>query len=127
MKRLCLPVLLAAIPVALAGCTDHSQDEKTIRALVTQFATEQGPRACDMFTHDALARIYGGAHPERGRQNCLAASKRFRGATIKITNVHFKDNTTAKVYATDASGKTNYTVTAVKFGKRWRIDGISRG
>jgi len=94
---------------------------------VTQFASEQGPRACDLFTQAALARIYGGAHPERARQNCLAASRRFRGATIKITNIHFKDNTTAKVNATNPTGQTNYTVTAVKFGKRWRIDGISRG
>jgi hypothetical protein len=127
MKRSFLPVLLASSALALAGCTDHSQDEKTVRALVTQFASAQGPHACDLLTADAVARIYGNGTPARGRPNCLAASKHFHSATIKITNVHFKDNTTAKVNATDTTGKTNYTVTAVKFGKRWRIDGITRG
>jgi hypothetical protein len=126
VKRLCLPALVAALAVGLAGCTDHSKDEMTIRALVNQFASTSGPRACSMLTRVALARVYGGTHPERGRANCLVASKSFRGAPIKITNIHWTDNTVAKVSATDAAGKTGYTVTVAKFGRRWRIDDITR-
>ena len=126
MNRLCLTVLLAVFAVGLAGCTDHSKDEKTIRALVNRFAAESGPPACDVFTRDALARIYGGTHPERAKANCLAASKKFRGATIKITNIHWTDNHDAKVSATDPTGKVGYTVTVVKFGRRWRIADITR-
>lgn len=124
MKRLALPIAAAAL--ALAGCTDHSADEKNVRAVVNGFAAEHGPRACDLLTHDALVQIYGGEHPERAREQCVAASKRFRGAPIKITNVHWTDKTTAKVSATAPAGRPGYTVTVVKFGQRWRIDGIAK-
>jgi hypothetical protein len=126
MNRLCLPVLLAAFALGLAGCTDHGKDEKTIRTLVNRFASQSGPAACDLLTRIALARVYGGAHPERAKANCLAASAKFRGAPIKITNIHWTDNTVAKVSATDPTGKVGYTVTVAKFGRRWRIDDITR-
>jgi hypothetical protein len=128
VKRLSSLIAAAACAaLALAGCTDHSTDEKNVRAVVNGFAAaEQGPRACDLLTHDALVQIYGGEHPEKAREQCVTASKRFRSAPIKITNVHWTDNTTAKVSATAPSGKPGYTVTVVKFGKRWRIDGIAK-
>jgi hypothetical protein len=124
VKRLLLSA--ACLAIAVAGCTDHSADEKQVRAVVNQFAAEHGPRACDLLTHDALTQIYGGEHPEKAREQCIAASKRFSGAPIKITNVHWTDDTTAKVSATAPSGKPGYTVTVVKFGSRWRIDGIAK-
>src|SRR5436190_1129438 len=63
--RRTLALLAAACALALAGCTDHSKDEKQIRALVTQFAAESGPRACDLLTTVALGQVYGAAHPVR--------------------------------------------------------------
>src|SRR5437764_15103900 len=122
-----LALIAGACALALAGCTDHSKDEKQIRALVTQFAGASGPRACDLMTTVALGQVYGNGHPENGRKNCLAQSKRFRGAAVHITNIHFSDNDTAKAFTMDATGRINYTVTAVRFGKRWKIDGITRG
>jgi hypothetical protein len=116
----------ACAAALLAGCAEHGGDEKQVRSTVNEFAAEHGPRACDLFTHNALVQVYGGAHPENAHAQCVAASKRFRGAPIKITNVHWTDNTTAKVSATAPSGKPGYTVTVVKFGKRWRIDGIAK-
>ena len=75
----------------------------------------------------AQGQVYGNGHPENGRRNCQTASKRFRGAAVHITNIHFSDNDTAKAFTKDATGRINYTVTAVRFGKRWKIDGITRG
>jgi hypothetical protein len=112
--------------LALAGCTDHSADEKTIRSVVNGFANESGPRACDLLTHDALVQIYGGKHPEKAHEQCVTASKRFAGAQIDITNIHWTDKTTAKVSAAGVPPTHHYTVTVVKFGQRWRIDGIVR-
>jgi hypothetical protein len=126
IRRTPLIAVAACLALALAGCTDHSSDERTIRALVTDFAAEHGPRACDLLTHNALVQIYGGKHPDKAHEQCVAASTRFRSAPIKITNIHWTNNTTAKVSATAPSGRPGYTVTAVKFGKNWRIDGISK-
>jgi hypothetical protein len=121
-----LAPLIAAATLVLAGCTDHSSDEKTIRSLVNGFAAEQGPRACDLLTRTALVQIYGRKHPEKAHEQCIAASKRFRAAPIKITNIHWTDDTNAKVSATAPSGKPGYTVTVVRFGKHWRINGITK-
>ena len=127
MSRLA-PALAAAAcaAAALSGCTDHSADEKTVKSVVNQFAAESGPRACDLLTHDALMQVYGGNHPERAPQQCADASKRFSAAKIDITNVHFSDSSTAKVSVAGVPPTHHYTVTVVKFGKRWRIDGIVR-
>ena len=59
-----IAAVLACAAVALAGCTDHSKDEKTIRSVVNEFAAEHGPRACDLLTHNALIQVYGGTQPE---------------------------------------------------------------
>src|SRR3954447_5396746 len=95
VKRLLLSA--ACLAIALAGCTDHSSDEKQVRAVVDQFAAEHGPRACDLLTHNALVQVYGGKHPERAHEQCVAVAKGFTGTTIDITNVHWTDNNTAKV------------------------------
>jgi hypothetical protein len=127
MKR--VPVALAAAAcaaVTLAGCTDHSADEKTIRSVVDEFSADNGPRACDLLTHNAIRQVYGGTHPDRAHQQCVAASKRFTGAKIQITNLHWTNNTTVKVSAAAVPPTHHYTVTVVKFGRHWRIDGIVR-
>jgi len=116
----------ACAAVALAGCTDHGADEKTVKSVVNQFAAASSPRACDLLTHNALVQVYGGEHPDKAHEQCAAASRRFAGAQIDITNVHFSDNSTAKVSVAGVPPTHHYTVTVVKFGKRWRIDGIVR-
>ena len=126
VKRLFPPAAAACAALALAGCTDHSSDDKKVRAVVNQFAGEAGPRACDLLTHNALVQVYGGKHPEKAHDQCVAAAKRFTGAHVDITNVHWTDNNTAKVSVGKPKAVHHYTVTVVKFGKRWRIDGIVR-
>ena len=126
MKPLAPLAAAACAAVALAGCTDHSSDEKKVRAVVDQFAAEHGPRACDLLTHNALVQVYGGKHPEKAHEQCVAAATRFTGAKIDITNVHWTDNNTAKVSVGKQKAVHHYTVTVVKFGQRWRIDGIVR-
>ena len=124
-----LPPLLAAAAcaaVVLAGCTDHGADEKKVKTAVNEFAAASGPRACDLLTQNALVQVYGGRHPDKARGQCAAASARFAGAQIDITNVHFTDSSTAKVSVAGVPPTHHYTVTVVKFGKRWRIDGIAR-
>src|SRR3989440_3548510 len=100
-----LAPLVACLSLALAGCTDHSTDEKNVRSVVNGFAAEHGPRACDLLTRTALIQIYGGKHPDKAHEQCIAASKRFRSAPIKITNIHWTNNTTAKVSATAPAGR----------------------
>ena len=124
-----LPPLLAAAAcaaVALAGCTDHGADEKKVKTAVNEFAAASGPRACDLLTQNALVQVYGGEHPEKAHEQCVAAAKRFTGTKIDITNVHWTDNNTAKVSVGKPKAVHHYTVTVVKFGTRWRIDGIVR-
>lgn len=126
VKRLVPLAAAACAAMVLAGCGDNSADDKKVRAVVNQFAAEHGPRACDLLTQDALVQIYGGEHPETAHEQCVAASKRFTGTTVDITNVHFTDSSTAKVSVGKEKAPHHYTVTVVKFGSRWRIDGIVR-
>jgi hypothetical protein len=126
LKRLAPLAAAACVATMVAGCADHSSDEKQVRAVVNQFAVEHGPRACDLLTHNALVQVYGGEHPEKAHEQCVAASRRFTGAKIDITNIHFTDNNTAKASVGKEKAPHHYTVTVVKFGQRWRIDGIVR-
>ena len=126
VNRLAPLAAAACATLALAGCTDHSSDEKKVRAAVNQFAAEHGPRACDLLTRNALVQVYGGEHPEKAHEQCVAAAKRFTGTKIDITNVHWTDNNTAKVSVGKPKAVHHYTVTVVKFGTRWRIAGIVR-
>jgi hypothetical protein len=126
VKRLVPLAAAACATLAISGCTDHSSDEKKVRAVVNQFAAEHGPRACDLLTHNALVQVYGGKQPEKAHQQCVAASKRFTGAPIDITNIHWTTATEAKVSVGKQKAIHHYTVTVVKFGQRWRIDGIVR-
>jgi hypothetical protein len=123
-----IPLIAAAVCAAamLAGCTDHGADEKQVKSVVNTFAGESGPRACDLMTRTALIQVYGGKHPDRAHEQCVAASTRFTGAKIDITNVHFSNDTTAKVSVAAVPPTHHYTVTVVKFGQHWRIDGIVR-
>jgi Flp pilus assembly protein TadG len=130
--RTALALGLAAAALAAAGCGDSAKirnDKNQIRQVVTQFSQSSDARACDLLTDTALQRVYGGftAPVAKSKANCVAASKRFKGAPIKVNQLNFLNDTLVKAGTLSADGKIAYTVTLRKNGPRWRIDQITQG
>src|SRR3954454_867731 len=122
----------ALAALALAGCAGDAPtkaDDAAVRDVVSQFALATGPHACRYLTPDGLVDVYGGFTdpPAKARATCKRASARFKPAKVRVTQVKFLDDRTAKVGALRADGRVNYTVTLRKPHRHWLIDEITQG
>jgi flavin-binding protein dodecin len=123
--------LLAAAALAVSGCgSDGSTtvDTKQIRSVVTQFATDNGPKACQLLSPAAVVNVYGSfTQPvTQARANCLAKASSFKGQAVNLTVLRVIDSDTVKQGAISKDGKVTYNVTLRKFGPSWRIDEITQ-
>jgi hypothetical protein len=130
MTKRALP-LLAAAAIAISGCGDDGSgtvDTKQVQSVVKQFAAANGPKACALMSPDGLVNVYGGFTKPvaAARANCLAKSRSFKGAPVRLTVTKVIDSDTVKQGALSADGKTTYSVTVRKFGPSWRIDAITQ-
>jgi len=94
---------------------------------VKRFALSHGPDACNLLSHRALARVYGGTSdsPAVGKARCRARSARFEGQRVTVTFVNLKSSTDAQATARTLDGRRYWTVGLFKRRGRWLIDSIT--
>lgn len=130
LPRKTLPIALAALSLAAAGCGDGDKKipQKQIEQIVVRFAEADDASACDLLSERALTSVYGGFKKPVGesRKICREASRKFKGAPVKITAFKVLDDDTVKVGALRADGQFTYSVALRRFGKRWLIDDITQ-
>jgi hypothetical protein len=129
--RLTLAAAAAALCATLAtgGCSgDRDTGEgRKIEAAVKRFAHSHGPDACNLMTHRALSRVYGGrsASAVVGKARCRARSSRFEGERVAVTFVKIKTSTEAQATAKTLDGRRYWTVGLLKRRGRWLIDAVT--
>jgi hypothetical protein len=116
--------------LALSGCSgqrDTSEGRK-VEAVVKRFALSHGPDTCALLTAKAVVSVYGltSRSPREARARCVARSKTFKGAPVKITFVKINTDTSAHASAQTPDGKSFYTVGLLKLHGRWLIDSVVR-
>jgi hypothetical protein len=115
--------------LALTGCSgDRDTGEgRKVESVVKRFAQSHGRDACNLMTHRALARVYGGTSdsPAVGKVQCLAKSGRFEGQPVAVTFVKIKSSTEAQATAKTLDGRRYWTVAVRKLRGRWLIDAVT--
>ena len=126
-----LAVAAAALTASACGGSSPSADPRAgaVVRTVQGFAGATGPKACDLLTDAALARLYG------GRAGCLARSSRFQPGEVKVEGVTIGTGGTRAVAQTRSlGGGERFTVVLQLVAPpgcrapcpqgQWRIDSI---
>jgi hypothetical protein len=117
--------------LTLAGCSGarDTHEGRKIEAVVKRFALSHDRQACNLLTHRALVRIYGGLSdsPRVAKAHCLARSSKFTGQPVEVTFVQLKTPTQGHATARTLDGRRYYAVALSKRRGRWFIDSITPG
>jgi hypothetical protein len=114
--------------LALTGCSgDRDTGEgRKIESVVKRFALSHGRDACNLMTHKALSRVYGGTSDSAAvaKARCLAKSGSFEGQPVAVTFVKLKSSTDAQATAKTLDGHRFWSVGVRKLRGRWLIDSV---